>query len=111
MGLCINATLMQWNKSFAYHKLFSAKMEKSKQLVSEFPCVTSVLGKIHSNELVFIAISKDNEGESFDATLRVKATNVSGDNNDEKSENLRHCYERATNTGLIVDRIQGTPVR
>jgi hypothetical protein len=48
-------------------------MEKSKQLVSEFPCITAVLSKIHPNELVFIAISKDNEGESFDATIRVKA--------------------------------------
>jgi len=78
-------------------------MEKSRQLLEEFPCVTAILSKI-SNEIVFIDISKDHETESFEATLRVKATDVSGEDYEGKCQTLRHSFEQATNTGLIVDK-------
>jgi hypothetical protein len=34
-------------------------MEKSKQLVAEFPCVTAILAKIHSHELSDTIIESD----------------------------------------------------
>lgn len=59
---------------------------------------------------MFTTVTKKNETESFEAVFRVKSSDVVGETHELKCESLRRSYERETNSGLIVEKIESTPL-